>query len=188
MKNSQIKSRERISRYEEVYTAEREVNAMLNLVGHESEKIDSTFLEPACGNGNFLIEILRRKLKTVQQAYGNSKKLFSRYALLAISSIYGVDIQKDNVEECRERLKSYFVDIYVGLFGVKPLNNLVSAVSQILNDNICWGNTLTYANGMGEPLRMFEWQMLPDGNFIKKAFLLETMDTDESAGIVYNWQ
>lgn len=184
MKNSQIKSRERVSRYAEVYTAEREVNAMLNLVGHESEKIDSTFLEPACGNGNFLIEILRRKLKTVQQAYGNSKK----YALLAISSIYGVDIQKDNVEECRERLKSYFVDIYVGLFGVKPLNNLVSAVSQILNDNICWGNTLTYSNGSGEPLRMFEWQMLPDGNFIKKAFLLETMDTDESAGIVYNWQ
>lgn len=66
MKNSQIKSRERVSRYAEVYTAEREVNAMLNLVGHESEKIDSTFLEPACGNGNFLIEILRRKLKTVQ--------------------------------------------------------------------------------------------------------------------------
>ena len=110
------------------------------------------------------------------------------YALLAISSIYGVDIQKDNVEECRERLKSYFVDIYVGLFGVKPLNNLVSAVSQILNDNICLGNTLNYSNGSGEPLRMFEWQMLPDGNFIKKAFLLETMDTDESAGIVYNWQ
>lgn len=188
MDNAQIKSRDRVYKYAEVYTAEREINAMLNLIGHESERIDSTFLEPACGNGNFLIEILRRKLKTVQQVYGNSNQLFSMYALLAISSIYGVDIQKDNVEECRERLKNYFVDNYFGLFGVKPLNNLVSAVSQILNDNICWGNTLTYSNGSGEPLRMFEWQMLPDGNFIKKAFLLETMDTDESEGIEFNWQ
>lgn len=62
-KAQQVKSRERVQQHGEVFTNEREVNAMLDLVKHETERIDSRFLEPACGDGNFLAEILRRKLR-----------------------------------------------------------------------------------------------------------------------------
>ncbi len=102
--DKQVKSKKRVSDHGEVFTSEREVNAMLDLVKQETERIDSRFLEPACGSGNFLVEVLRRKLAVVEAKYKSSQLEFERYAVIAISSIYGVDILKDNVEECRERL------------------------------------------------------------------------------------
>jgi type I restriction-modification system DNA methylase subunit len=93
---NQVKSRDRVSRHGEVFTKQREVNAMLDLVKHETERIDSRFLEPACGNGNFLAEVLKRKLAVVESRYGKSKLEWERNSLIAISSIYGVDIQEDN--------------------------------------------------------------------------------------------
>lgn len=88
----------------EVFTAEREVKAMCDLVKQETERIDSRFLEPACGTGNFLTEILARKLAVVKSEYGRSPLEYEKYSLLAVSSLYGVDIMADNVETCRERL------------------------------------------------------------------------------------
>jgi type I restriction-modification system DNA methylase subunit len=82
-----------------VFTSEREVHAMLDLVKQETERIDSRFLEPACGTGNFLVEILRRKLAIVEQRYGKNQIEYERYSIIAISSIYGVDLLQDNIEE-----------------------------------------------------------------------------------------
>ena len=100
----QIKSRQRVTEHGEVFTAEREVKAMCDLVKQETERIDSRFLEPACGTGNFLTEILARKLSVVKSEYGRSPLEYEKYSLLAVSSLYGVDIMADNVETCRERL------------------------------------------------------------------------------------
>ena len=100
----QVVSKKRVSDHGEVYTREREVEAMLDLVKSETERIDSRFLEPACGTGNFLAEILERKLQVVERRYRKSVFEYERYAILAVSSIYGIDILKDNVVECRRRL------------------------------------------------------------------------------------
>ena len=97
---SQVKSKKRVTDHGEVFTSEREVNAMLELVKQETERIDSRFLEPACGNGNFLAEVLRRKLAIVEKKYKKSQLEYERYAILAVSSIYGVDILEDNAQEC----------------------------------------------------------------------------------------
>ena len=102
--NKQARSKQRIADHGEVFTAEREVNAMLDLVKQETERIDSRFLEPACGNGNFLAEILRRKLAVVKSRYGKNADDYERYAVIAVTSIYGVEILQDNAQECRERL------------------------------------------------------------------------------------
>ena len=112
MVNEQVKSRKRVADHGEVFTSEREVNAMLDLVKQETERIDSRFLEPACGTGNFLAEILNRKLKVVKKRYSNNKLDYEKYAVLAITSIYGVDILEDNVLECRNRMFSIFNDEY----------------------------------------------------------------------------
>src|SRR2546430_4124039 len=101
---AQIKTKQRVADHGEVLTGTREVNAMLDLVKQETERIESRFLEPACGTGNFLTEILERKLRIVKSRYGKNKWDFERYAVLAVSSIYGIDCQLDNVEKCRERL------------------------------------------------------------------------------------
>ena len=99
----QIKSKDRVANHGEVFTNIREVNAMLDLVKDETHRIDSRFLEPACGTGNFLIEVLRRKLEVVESRYKKSKIEFERYSILALSSIYGIDILEDNLKECKTR-------------------------------------------------------------------------------------
>ena len=104
LKTDQVKSKQRVADHGEVFTAEREVNAMLDLVKQETERIDSRFLEPACGDGNFLAEILRRKLAVVKRKYRKSPIDYEKNAVLAATSIYGVDILQDNVDACRERM------------------------------------------------------------------------------------
>src|SRR2546430_12769529 len=102
--HDQVVSRTRVADHGEVYTRPREVNAMLDLVKQETERIDSRFLEPACGHGNFLTEILQRKLHVVERRYSKSPLEYERYTLLAVASIYGIDILEDNVLQCRDRL------------------------------------------------------------------------------------
>ena len=100
--NNQIKSKRRVKEFAEVFTAEREVKAMCDLVPQEVwENITSTFLEPACGNGNFLVEIYARKLERCKD---------EKDGLKALASIVGIDIQQDNVYESRLRLRSMFLD------------------------------------------------------------------------------
>lgn len=95
MSDNQIKSKERVTMHGEVFTDEREVNEMLDLVKSESERVESRFLEPACGTGNFVVTILQRKLNTVAYQYGKSPLDFEKYSLLAVSSIYGIDILEE---------------------------------------------------------------------------------------------
>src|SRR3974377_287441 len=104
MMQEQVKSKRRVAEHGEVFTSEREVNAMLDLVKQETERIDSRFLEPACGTGNFLTEVLHRKLRVVEKNYRRSQLEFERNLILAVSSIYGIDILEDNVIACRQRL------------------------------------------------------------------------------------
>ena len=119
-KDKQVVSKQRVADHGEVYTGAREVNAMLDLVKQETERIDSRFLEPACGTGNFLAEILARKLGVVETRYAGSQLEWERYAVLAAGSIYGIDILADNVAACRERLSALFDRAYTCLLYTSP--------------------------------------------------------------------
>jgi len=148
----QVVSRERVAEHGEVYTAKREVNAMLDLVKEETERIDSRFLEPACGNGNFLIEIQRRKLDVVERLYGKSQYDYEQYAAVAISSMYGVELLPDNVEACRKRLYDDFMERYQRVFR-KGCNPAYQRCIQFLyTKNILCGDALTMETSTGEPV------------------------------------
>ena len=171
----QVKSRQRVVDHGEVFTAEREVNAMLDLVKTETERIDSRFLEPACGNGNFIAEVLRRKLAVVASRYRKSPLEYQRYAFLAVSSIYGVDILADNVGECRERLfRIVEKDARSNIKGsVEPA--FLDAVRYVLEKNILCGDALTLRDASGEPIAFAEWSML-GGDLVKRRdFLLSEL-------------
>ena len=165
----QIVSRQRTRDHGEVYTAGREVNAMLDLVKPETERIDSRFLEPACGNGNFLAEVLKRKLAVVADRYAKSQAEYDRYAVLAVSSIYGIDILKDNVENCRERLFCVFNDCYQRIYKMDTPQEIAASVRYILGTNIVWGDALTFrcADRPEASIVFPEWSPV-DGNMIKR--------------------
>ena len=151
----QVISRRRVSDHGEVYTAMREVNAMLDLLKQETERIESRFLEPACGTGNFLAEVLERKLRVVETRYGKSQLEYERYSVLAVSSIYGIDILEDNVIECRKRLFTIFNQHYGSFFKEDCLN----AVKYILERNIIWGDALDLktVGKNPQPIVFSEW-------------------------------
>ena len=164
----QVKSKKRVTDHGEVFTSEREVNAMLDLVKQETERIDSRFLEPACGTGNFLVEILNRKLKLVKDRYKSIQLEFERNAIIAISSIYGVDILEDNAIECRQRLFDIFDEIYTNLYKTNCKQNCRQTIKFLLNRNILWGDALDYTNPKTkEPIIFSEWSTI-NGNMIKR--------------------
>ncbi len=140
----QIKSKERVASRGEVFTAEREVKAMCDLVKDECERIDSRFLEPTCGNGNFLAEILTRKLNVVTKKYKKNLSDWEKYSLLAVSSVYGIDIMSDNAQECRKRLFSIWEAQLLSVAQHKNSDeDLKKSIEFILSKNICVGNALT---------------------------------------------
>lgn len=165
----QVKSKQRVAVYGEVLTGEREVNAMLDLVKSETERIDSRFLEPACGTGNFLTEILRRKLRVVAARYAKSQIEYERYAILAVSSIYGIDILEDNVQECRHRLFEIFDAEYRRLFKKAAKEQCRAAVKYILSRNIIHGDALTLktVGNHPQPIVFAEWSLV-NGSLLKR--------------------
>lgn len=165
----QVKSKQRVADHGEVLTGKREVNAMLDLVKQETERIESRFLEPACGTGNFLTVILERKLAVVEKRYGKSQLDFERYAVLAVSSIYGVDILEDNVVQCRQRIFGVFEWIYSALFKNKAKNRCREAVRFILERNIVWGDALTLKTVGEKPANIVfcEWSPV-NGSMLKR--------------------
>jgi SAM-dependent methyltransferase len=166
--DQQVKSNERVQKHGEVFTAEREVNAMLDLVKQETERIDARFLEPACGNGNFLAEILRRKLEIVENRYKNNQPDWERYAVLAVSSIYGIDILEDNVKECRERLFGIFNEKYRSLYDDNCKEECCKSVKYLLKCNILWGDALDYTNPETKvPVVFSEWSAV-NGVYLKR--------------------
>ena len=165
----QVKSKQRIADHGEVFTRPREVNAMLDMVKQETERIDSRFLEPACGTGNFLTEVLTRKLDIVKSRYRKSQLEYERYAVLAVSSIYGIDILQDNVVKCRERLFSIFEKAYHRLFRTTSKNECCNAVKYILEKNIVHGDALTMktVSDPPRPIVFAEWSPV-NGNMLKR--------------------
>ena len=162
--SGQIVSRDRVRAHGEVYTAAREVNAMLDLVKPQSEDDGSTFLEPACGDGNFLIEILRRKLATVRTRFRRSPFDFELHALLVLGLLYGVDILPDNVQRCRQRLYDEWEAMYRAVCKKSVKNDVLKAAAFILGRNIVCGNALSMmrvdAQGRdtAEPIVFSEWK------------------------------
>lgn len=140
---TQLKSRQRVADHGEVYTSPREVNAMLDLVKDETERIDSRFLEPACGHGNFLEAILERKLDAVEKKYKRSRTEFEAQGLLGLACIYGIDILEDNVIEARHRLFDLFEKRYRTLFGDAVDIRFLDSIRYILSRNIIHGDALT---------------------------------------------
>jgi type I restriction-modification system DNA methylase subunit len=140
---SHVKSKQRVVKYAEVLTPPEIVRAMLDLVKPETARIDARFLEPACGTGNFLTEILKRKLRIVEERYKKSQLEYERYAVLAVSSIYGIDILEDNVHECRENLSGIVDAAYTRLYKDKAKEAFRETVRYILARNIVHGDTLT---------------------------------------------
>ncbi len=173
--HGQIKSKERVSAHGEVFTADREVNAMLDLVKQETERIDSRFLEPACGNGNFLVKILERKLAVVARLYSKSCVDYQLNALIAVSSIYGIDIQMDNVQECRERLYGIFVASYKQHFKPTLAEEYFLSIRYILSKNILWGDALTLCTPDGAaPIAFAEWSAV-GYKIVRRDFTLDML-------------
>lgn len=159
--DQQVVSRQRVADHGEVYTSEREVNAMLDLVKQETEKIDSRFLEPACGTGNFLAAILVRKMGVVHARYRRSQLDYERSAVLAVSSLYGIDILQDNVIACRRRLFDIFDQWYTRQFKNKAKEKCRAAIRYILARNIIWGDALTLKEvGAAEPIVFSQWSFV----------------------------
>jgi hypothetical protein len=164
----QVKTKKRVTDHGEVFTSDREVTAMLDLVKQETERIDSRFLEPACGNGNFLAEVLKRKLVVVENRYRTSQLEWERNSLIAISSIYGVDILEDNTLECQERLFAIFSNIYIDSFGSNAKIEFLKSIKFILNRNILWGDALDFTNPVTKkPIVFSEWSMVNE-NMLKR--------------------
>jgi len=171
---SQVKSKKRVADHGEVFTHEREVNAMLDLVKRETERIDSRFLEPACGDGNFLSEILKRKLEVVEKRYKKSQKEFELYSLLAAGSIYGVEILYDNIEACRNRLFEVFDKKYTSIFHKKAKDNFRKTIRFVLERNILWGDVLSLKtpDKKAEPIIFSEWSIIKDGMIKRRDYML----------------
>ena len=174
--NKQLKSRERVVNHGEVFTAEREVKAMCDLVSNECVRIDSRFLEPACGDGNFLAEVLRRKLNVVTVTRKRSIYDWERYSLLALGSLYGIDILEDNCIECRKRLFDIWDAEYTRLFSKKGRcdENVRESARFILLLNIICGNALTLMCVDSEqqdterPIVFSEWTFPQNDAFIRR--------------------
>ncbi|MBI2258600.1 MAG: SAM-dependent DNA methyltransferase [Flavobacteriia bacterium] len=167
MKETQVKSKKRVADHGEVFTNKREVNAMLDLVKQETERIDSRFLEPACGTGNFLVEILERKLKVVEARYKKSQLEYERNAITALSSIYGVDILEDNVQACRDRLLGVFTKYYLHHYKKDFNEDFLKSAEFILQKNIIWGDALSMLTTNGKPITFSEWSPV-NGNMLKR--------------------
>ncbi len=160
--SEQVVSKKRVADHGEVYTSKRKVNAMLYLVKQETKRIDSRFLEPACGTGNFLVEILRRKLNAVSEGYCENQIDFEKYAVVAISSIYGIDILEDNVLTCRNRLYYLFEEIYKEMYQIKAKEECFKTVRFLLQKNIIHGNALDLktVGCKREPIVFSEWSAI----------------------------
>lgn len=178
---SQIKSKKRVADHGEVFTNEREVKSMCDLVAQECDRIDSRFLEPACGTGNFLAEILSRKLAAVKKAYKSNAYDFERYSVLAISSVYGVDILADNVEECRERLFKIWDKEYKAVCKKAANDETREAVRYIFSKNILCGNALTLMRvdenqkDLDLPIIFPEWSLILGTKLKRRDFRLDVM-------------
>jgi hypothetical protein len=171
MPMSLVKSKQRVADHGEVFTPAWMVEAMLDLVKGESERIDSRFLEPACGSGNFLVEILRRKLAAVELKYGKSDFERRHYALLALMCVYGIELLPDNIKECRDNL----LEIFAAYLKLDESDDLYMAASYVLSQNLVHGDAMEMRAGDDSPIIFAEWGYLGKGKFQRRDFRFDTL-------------
>lgn len=171
-----VKSRQRVADHGEVFTPRWLVDDMLNLVKDETERIDSRFLEPACGSGNFLVPVLERKLAVVQSRYGKSDFEQRHYALFGLMCIYGIELLPDNAAECRENL----ADTFVRVLRLSEDDAMAHAAQAVLAVNIVQGDALAMTDATGGPIVFPEWGYLGRGRFQRRDFRFDAL-TQRSA-------
>ena len=170
-----MKSALRVTEFGEVNTSPREVNAMLDLVESETQRFDSRFLEPACGDGNFLVNVLTRKLKTLAKTSARNQYEFEKYSIVVVGSIYGIDILKDNTTQARERLFDTFMSVYKTNFNTSIDQDLIKSIKFILEKNIIHGDALTLKQiNSDSPVTFCEWSMI-NNKLKRRDFTLSTL-------------
>ncbi|MBA3350890.1 MAG: SAM-dependent DNA methyltransferase [Blastocatellia bacterium] len=173
---SLTKSKQRVADHGEVFTPAWLVEAMLDLVKDETERIDSRFLEPACGDGNFLVPVLRRKLAAVESKYGKSDFERRHFALFALMCIYGIELLTDNIKECRANL----LEIFAEYLNLDPSDDFYRAAVSVLSQNLIHGDARTMRGWDGSPITFAEWGYLWKGRFQRRDFSLKSL-TQSSA-------
>ncbi len=168
---SLIKSKKRVADHGEVFTPAWLVEAMLDLVKDETQRIDSRFLEPACGSGNFLVHVLRRKLAAVELKYGKSDFERRHYALLGLMCIYGIELLADNIAECRANL----LDIFADYLTLDEGDDLYRAAFIVLSQNLVHADALTMRLNDGQPISFAEWGYLGKGKFQRRDFRFDVL-------------
>lgn len=168
---SLIKSKQRVADHGEVFTPEWMVDAMLDLVKEESERIDSRFLEPACGSGNFLVKVLKRKLCAVELKFGKSEFEKRQYALLALMCAYGIELLEDNIIECRANM----LEVLADYLRIDEADDLYGAASHVLSLNLIQGDALSMKGHDGAPITFSEWGYLGKGKFQRRDFRLDVL-------------
>lgn len=166
-----MKSKQRVAAHGEVFTPAWLVEAMLDLVKDESERIDARVLEPACGSGNFLVAILRRKLAAVELKYRKSTFEKRHYALLALMCTYGIELLADNIAECRANV----LEILAEYLNLNESDDLYRAASYVLSQNLVHGDALTMRAHDGQPIRFAEWGYLGKGKFQRRDFRFDVL-------------
>jgi len=166
-----IKSKQRVADHGEVFTPAWMVDAMLDLVKEEAERIDSRFLEPACGSGNFLVRILQRKLAAVELKYGKADFERQHFALYALMCIYGIELLADNIAECHANL----LEIFAEYLNIEPSDALYQAASCVLSWNLVHGDALKMRASDGQPITFAEWGYLGKGKFQRRDFRFDVL-------------
>lgn len=166
-----MKSSQRVVDHGEVFTPSWLVDAMLDQVQGETGRIDSRFLEPACGSGNFLVHVLRRKLAAVELKFGRSDFERRHYALLGLMCIYGIELLEDNIAECRENLLEIFSDF----LRIDESDDVYRAAAYVLSQNLVHGDALTMQTSFGQPILFAEWGYLGRGKFQRRDFRLDAL-------------
>jgi type I restriction-modification system DNA methylase subunit len=168
---SLVKSKQRVADHGEVFTPAWMVEAMLDMVKDETERIDSRFLEPACGSGNFIVQILKRKLAAVELKFGKSDFERQHYALLGLMCIYGIELLADNIAECRANVLALFAE-YLNL---DEADDLFRAATHVLSTNLVHGDALTMRAKDGQPITFAEWGYLGKGKFQRRDFKFDIL-------------
>lgn len=156
---------------------------MLDLVKQETLRIDSRFLEPACGTGNFLAEVLHRKLLVVEKQYKRNQLDFEKNCVTAISSIYGIDILADNVSECKARLFGIFDDAYTHIYKKKTKDSMRECINYLLDKNIIHGDALSLKTDKGAPITFAEWSMVSGSKIKRRDYHFESLSKSETKEI-----
>lgn len=173
-----VKSRQRVADHGEVFTPSWMVEKMLDLVKDESERIDSRFLEPACGSGNFLSAVLHRKLSAVQIRFGQNEFEKRHNALFALMCIYGIELLEDNITDCRNILLGELKEF----LKIADEDLILSAARHVLSSNIIQGDALTLRNANGTPIHFPEWGYLGKGKYQRRDFKYDSLTLRSGSG------